>query len=323
MTKTLRRRGCALRIRNDSGRSLLTFKGPVQPGPMKMREEHETVLSDGDVLTYVLESLGLHVWFRYQKFREEFAAEDATIALDETPIGTFIEIEGGERAILSLTCALGRTPGRVHPRLVPQPVPGAARTLRAERRQYDVRRRMVPALVLTAGLATRLRPLSLVRAKAALPVAGVSLVHRILRSLAVSGVTDAVLNLHHLPHTLTNSVGDGSALGMRVRYSWEVPCTRAGRRSAPCGSPPRLHVPHRQRGYVDRPGRSRAGRRPSALRRPGHDGRRAEHATRQVQWPQRGTRWRVDRLCEARLTRERLPLHRRSGGRGQGFRVGA
>lgn len=107
--ETLRRRGCALRIRNDSGRSLLTFKGPSQPGPMKLREEHETVIGDGDVLAHVLESLGLHVWFRYQKFREEFAAEDATIALDETPIGTFIEIEGGERAILTMTCALGRT----------------------------------------------------------------------------------------------------------------------------------------------------------------------------------------------------------------------
>src|SRR6185503_5776055 len=82
---------------------------------------------------------------------------------------------------------------------------------------------MVPALVLTAGLATRLRPLSLVRAKAALPVAGVPLVHRILRALATSGVTDAVLNLHHLPHTLTRLVGDGTDLGVRVRYSWEVP----------------------------------------------------------------------------------------------------
>jgi mannose-1-phosphate guanylyltransferase len=82
---------------------------------------------------------------------------------------------------------------------------------------------MVPALVLTAGLATRLRPLSLVRAKAALPVAGVPLVHRILRSLAAGGVTDAVLNLHHLPHTLTRIVGDGGGLGLRVRYSWEVP----------------------------------------------------------------------------------------------------
>ena len=74
---------------------------------------------------------------------------------------------------------------------------------------------MVPALVLTAGLATRLRPLSFVRAKAALPVAGVPLVERILRSLAASGVTDAVLNLHHLPHTLTSLVGDGTGIGVR------------------------------------------------------------------------------------------------------------
>jgi adenylate cyclase class 2 len=108
--ESLRRRGCTLRIRMDSGRSLLTFKGPIQPGPMKTREEHETVVSDGEVLIHLLQSLGLHVWFRYQKFREEFASEDATIALDETPIGTFVEIEGGERAILSLTQALGRSP---------------------------------------------------------------------------------------------------------------------------------------------------------------------------------------------------------------------
>ena len=82
---------------------------------------------------------------------------------------------------------------------------------------------MIPALVLTAGLATRLRPLSHVRAKAALPVAGHPLITRILRSLRSAGVTDAVLNLHHLPQTLTRIVGDGSDLGIRVRYSWENP----------------------------------------------------------------------------------------------------
>ena len=80
---------------------------------------------------------------------------------------------------------------------------------------------MIPALVLTAGLATRLRPLSLVRAKAALPVAGLPLVQRILRWLTVHGVYDTVLNLHHLPHTITAVVGNGSADGVRVRYSWE------------------------------------------------------------------------------------------------------
>lgn len=82
---------------------------------------------------------------------------------------------------------------------------------------------MIPALVLTAGLATRLRPLSFVRAKAAMPVAGEPLVRRILRQLRASDVTDAVLNLHHLPHTVTGVVGDGGDLGIRVRYSWEVP----------------------------------------------------------------------------------------------------
>jgi len=81
----------------------------------------------------------------------------------------------------------------------------------------------VPALVLTAGLATRLRPLSLVRAKAALPVAGEPLVGRILRWLHDAGIDDVVLNLHHLPYTLTGLLGDGTQLGMRVRYSWETP----------------------------------------------------------------------------------------------------
>ncbi len=82
---------------------------------------------------------------------------------------------------------------------------------------------MIPALVLTAGLATRLRPLSLVRAKAAMPVAGEPLVRRILRQLRAADVTDAVLNLHYLPHTITPVIGDGTDLGVRVRYSWEVP----------------------------------------------------------------------------------------------------
>jgi NDP-sugar pyrophosphorylase family protein len=68
-----------------------------------------------------------------------------------------------------------------------------------------------------------LRPLSFVRAKGAVPVAGLPIAVRILRSLAAAGVTDAVLNLHHLPDTLTRQIGDGTGLGIRVRYSWEVP----------------------------------------------------------------------------------------------------
>jgi adenylate cyclase class 2 len=107
--ETLRRRRCALRIRTEAGKSLLTFKGPVQPGTMKIRDEYETVVADGAVLRRVLEELGLHVWFRYEKYREEYAAEDVTIALDETPVGTYVEIEGGERGIEAMARALGRS----------------------------------------------------------------------------------------------------------------------------------------------------------------------------------------------------------------------
>ena len=77
------------------------------------------------------------------------------------------------------------------------------------------------ALVLTAGLGTRLRPLTDVRAKPAIPVAGEPMVRRIIAWLASHGVTDLVLNLHHRPETLTAVVGDGADLSARVRYSWE------------------------------------------------------------------------------------------------------
>ena len=82
---------------------------------------------------------------------------------------------------------------------------------------------MTPALVLTAGLGTRLRPLTLVRAKPAVPIAGEPLVRRIIRWLRAAGVSDLVLNLHHLPETIASAVGDGSDLHVRVRYSWEQP----------------------------------------------------------------------------------------------------
>ena len=79
------------------------------------------------------------------------------------------------------------------------------------------------ALVLTAGLGTRLQPLTLARAKAAAPVDGEPLVRRTIAWLVSHGIRDLVLNLHHKPETITRAVGDGGDLGARVRYSWESP----------------------------------------------------------------------------------------------------
>jgi adenylate cyclase class 2 len=106
--ETLRRRGCALRIRCENGKSRITFKGPIQPSAMKLRDEFETVVGDGTLLLRIFEELGYHVWFRYEKYREEYSREDVTVAIDETPVGVFVEIEGSEHGITAMADALGR-----------------------------------------------------------------------------------------------------------------------------------------------------------------------------------------------------------------------
>lgn len=79
------------------------------------------------------------------------------------------------------------------------------------------------ALVLAAGLGTRLQPLTLARAKAAAPVDGEPLVRRTIGWLAGHGFRDLVVNLHHKPESITAVLGDGADLDVRVRYSWESP----------------------------------------------------------------------------------------------------
>jgi len=109
--ETLRRRGCALRIRSENGKSRITFKGPIQESAMKLRDEFETLVGDGALLLRVFEELGFHVWFRYEKYREEYSHEDVTVAIDETPVGVFVEIEGSEPGIVAMAEGLGRGPG--------------------------------------------------------------------------------------------------------------------------------------------------------------------------------------------------------------------
>src|SRR5512134_119454 len=108
--ETLRNRRCVLRVRVEPGKNLVTFKGPVQPSRMKVREELETIVGDGEVMLEFLGHLGYQVWFRYQKYREEYALGDATIAIDETPVGVFVEVEGSEQGVCDAARALGRGP---------------------------------------------------------------------------------------------------------------------------------------------------------------------------------------------------------------------
>ena len=106
-------------------RVVLTFKQPmVQPagaetgsassGSYKVRDEIEVEVAEGGHLTRIFEGLGMSGWFRYEKCRTTFRlpaskawALGLLIELDETPIGTFVELEGPAAAIDRAAAELG------------------------------------------------------------------------------------------------------------------------------------------------------------------------------------------------------------------------
>jgi NDP-sugar pyrophosphorylase family protein len=77
------------------------------------------------------------------------------------------------------------------------------------------------AMLLAAGLGTRLRPLTDTTPKPLLPIAGRPLLVWNLLLLKRHGITDVVVNLHHLGGQIVQAIGDGSRLGLRVAYSHE------------------------------------------------------------------------------------------------------
>ena len=104
--------GRLLRLRRTPDAAVVTFKGPrrVEQG-VKSREEIETVVSDADAFERILTGVGLRRVFRYQKQRETYRWQDVEIVVDETPIGTFLEIEGSVDGIHRAAAALGYGPG--------------------------------------------------------------------------------------------------------------------------------------------------------------------------------------------------------------------
>ena len=76
-------------------------------------------------------------------------------------------------------------------------------------------------MVLAAGLGLRMRPLTLLRAKPALPVLNRPLLHWTMESLARAGIRDVVVNLHHLPKSVVAALRSGRRWGLRIRYSLE------------------------------------------------------------------------------------------------------
>lgn len=113
--------------KNSNPRVILTFKSPPEQlaigelthqagGRHKVREEIEVFLTDAASLQKIFEGLGLKGWFRYEKYRTPYKlparhkwAKDLVIDLDETPIGTFAELEGSPDAIDRAARELGHS----------------------------------------------------------------------------------------------------------------------------------------------------------------------------------------------------------------------
>ena len=109
---SLTENGCALRLRCYGGTCAVTFKGQVQPDrQFKKRPEFQVLVSESGAMRQILESLGLRVVFRYDKYREKWELSDSRgpveICLDETPIGDFIEIEAEDVQIRDVAARLG------------------------------------------------------------------------------------------------------------------------------------------------------------------------------------------------------------------------
>jgi adenylate cyclase class 2 len=108
--------GRVLRLRRTEHGATLTYKGPARfEDGAKTREERETAVSDPNEMESILAALGFHRRFRYEKRREEWSLDDCVIALDETPIGTFAEVEGDPAAIRRVLQQLGLDPAESLP----------------------------------------------------------------------------------------------------------------------------------------------------------------------------------------------------------------
>lgn len=78
------------------------------------------------------------------------------------------------------------------------------------------------AMILAAGLGTRLRPLTDRVPKPLLPIDGRPVIEYTLRLLRRHGFSEVVINLHHRGHMISAALGDGSRWGLAIRYSEEA-----------------------------------------------------------------------------------------------------
>jgi MurNAc alpha-1-phosphate uridylyltransferase len=79
----------------------------------------------------------------------------------------------------------------------------------------------VKAMILAAGLGTRMRPLTDHTPKPLLKAGGIPLIVWHIERLAQAGFREIVINIAHLGYQIPEALGDGSNWGVRIKYSDE------------------------------------------------------------------------------------------------------
>ena len=103
--------GRLLRLRRFGGRAILTLKGEARfSGGVKSRVEVETEVGNADQGLGILAGLGFAPVRRYQKRRESYSLDRVIVALDDTPMGTFVELEGQAEQLPATAFALDLDP---------------------------------------------------------------------------------------------------------------------------------------------------------------------------------------------------------------------
>ena len=109
--RPLTKSGRLLRLRGFDGASILTFKAPVAGEHRhKVKVEHETAIADPEALRSILFGLGFEAVYRYQKYRATYRLGAVEATVDETPLGTFVELEGAPEEVDKAAEALGVVP---------------------------------------------------------------------------------------------------------------------------------------------------------------------------------------------------------------------
>ncbi len=77
------------------------------------------------------------------------------------------------------------------------------------------------AMILAAGLGTRLRPLTDTRPKALVEIAGRTLLEITLTRLRIFGITEVIINVHHFADQVIDYLKSNNNFGMRIEISRE------------------------------------------------------------------------------------------------------